>query len=222
MLAFYAGVKPHVLLLSQAINFPCEVRQTAPKPGILAPIEPDAVLTVGRSSAFDNRDILLAEYDMKLYHFTVIENLFLISMRGLKPRIHRAGTSEDAAHMTMGQPVVWLTRQKSNLATDTDIARLRMQGVLDCKVGDFMFGGDQRLTVNIERHNNQLMRYADFLRTTDIVVADPDNSETFWTGRDVLNSGTLPQSALNDWWVYFGTIAPHKMGANRRARAPGH
>ena len=148
---------------------------------------------------------------MKLYHFTVIENLFLISMRGLEPRIHRAGTSEDAACMTMGQPAVWLTRQKSNLATDTDIARLRMQGMLDFKVGDFMFGGDQRLTVKIERHNKRLMRYADFLRTTDIAVAHPDNPETFRTGRDVLNSGTLSQSALNDWWVYFGTIAPHKI-----------
>ena len=51
--------------------------------------------------------------EMKLYHFTVIENLVPISWNGLKPdALGERGTPH------AGHPVVWLTRQKSNAATE--------------------------------------------------------------------------------------------------------
>ena len=59
---------------------------------------------------------------MKLYHFTTPENLLLIHLRGLEPGIHQQRT--DPGRMdwqTMGQPVVWLTTQESNRATQADV-----------------------------------------------------------------------------------------------------
>lgn len=42
---------------------------------------------------------------MKLYHFTTVENLWRISIIGLEPQV-----KADNAQMTLGVPVVWLTR----------------------------------------------------------------------------------------------------------------
>jgi hypothetical protein len=153
---------------------------------------------------------------MILYHYTIPENLFLISQSGLKPHIHREGKEDDAHYMTMGQPVVWLTRQESNLVTEADIAHYRARGLGESdlrEVGDFMFGGPVRLSVNIERYNKRLIQFAKFLRTTDLVAIHRINSEKQVTGLDMLRvfENILTQDSLTQWWLYCGTIPPHKI-----------
>ena len=57
---------------------------------------------------------------MRLHHFTGPENLFLISLRGLEPDI-----KEYNAWQTLGQQVVWLTRQETNRATAAEVEHWR-------------------------------------------------------------------------------------------------
>jgi hypothetical protein len=79
---------------------------------------------------------------MRLHHFTGPENLFLISLRGLEPSM-----KENNAWQTLGQRVVWLTREETNSATATDVERYRPSwnedGSDPCprKPGDPLFGG---------------------------------------------------------------------------------
>ena len=118
---------------------------------------------------------------MKLYHFTTTENLWLISLRGLEPY-----ASDNNVFMTMGEPVVWLTRQETNVMTAEHAGHPDFD---DMKIGEPMFGGPVRLTVNIERHNKRLQRYPDFcgrvgLRTGSRARSSPaalTSSETFRT-----------------------------------------
>lgn len=108
---------------------------------------------------------------MRLHHFTDPENLFLISLRGLEPSV-----KEESAWQTLGQRVVWLTREETNRATVADVERHRPfwkddeEGNYPRNVGDPMYGASAdtretvRLTVNIERHNKKLVKYTDWLR----------------------------------------------------------
>ena len=122
--------------------------------------------------------------EMKLYHFTVIENLVLISWNGLKPDPLR-GTRH------AGHPVVWLTRQKSNAATAADVEHFARPGVPEAVLGAPLFGGPERMTVNLERHDRKLVRYAE-------IASEFEKS-----------CMRLPY--LMSWWVYFGHIPPSKI-----------
>jgi hypothetical protein len=85
---------------------------------------------------------------MKLYHFTVIENLVLISWKGLKPdALGERGTRH------AGHPVVWLTRQKSNAAMAADVEHFARPGAPEAVLGAPLFGGPERMTVNLERRD---------------------------------------------------------------------
>ncbi len=120
---------------------------------------------------------------MILYHFTHPGNVMLISRQGLQP-----GASEDTLLMTDGAPVVWLTRQESNIATASEVADMAKVG-MDYKEGAMMFGGAARLTVRLEPQK-RLQRYCDL---PSVKVA------------------ALTPAVLNDWYVYFGTIPPSKI-----------
>jgi hypothetical protein len=56
---------------------------------------------------------------MRLYHFTHPGTYLRIAAEGLVPSV-----SEDDEHMTRGLPVVWLTRQESNVADVHHIAHM--------------------------------------------------------------------------------------------------
>ena len=93
---------------------------------------------------------------MKLYHFTAPENLFLIHLHGLEPGIHQQRTDPGGMDwQTMGQPVVWLTTQESNRATQADVDHYKPRHLIESNVGDTMFGGPVRLAVNVERTNQE-------------------------------------------------------------------
>jgi hypothetical protein len=129
---------------------------------------------------------------MRLYHFTHPGTYLRIAAEGLVPSV-----SEDDEHMTRGLPVVWLTRQESNVADVHHIAHMvKVRGCADRKPGDLMFGGAARLTVNLSRHDKRLVRYADFLRNAGML--------DFFSSR-------LFQEALTSWWLYFGIIPPEKV-----------
>jgi hypothetical protein len=128
---------------------------------------------------------------MNLYHFTPAGRAPLIAQSGL-----RAGADNDP-EMTCGLPVVWLTRQESNVCTQADIDHMQwVCGHVDRKVGDRMYGGPARLTVRIERHNRRLVNYGQFLR-------DVGMYQHF--------APLLTPAALTQWYVYLGDIAPHKI-----------
>lgn len=121
---------------------------------------------------------------MNLYHFTTPENALLIGMgAGLTPGIHKEGTAHSAEMMTMGQPVVWLTQEETNLAKAADVAHWAeaiedweargIEGGKNKKTGEPRYGGPVRCQVFIERHNRKLMRWPDFMRTTTLIGTIP-------------------------------------------------
>jgi hypothetical protein len=129
---------------------------------------------------------------MIFYHFTDPTNLFRISLNGLVP-----GARQNTAFMTGNVPVVWLTRDDSNIARADDIEFIRRHSDMKIKEGDLLFGGNARLVVNLQRHDKRLFRYLDYLGSNGADVAKI---------RQVLF-----QRALTSWWVYTGLIPPSKI-----------
>jgi hypothetical protein len=130
---------------------------------------------------------------MKLFHYTNPRNYLRIAASGITPH-----ASDENAYMTGGVPVVWLTQQASNVATAEYLALMvKSYGEVMAKrkVGELMFGGTARLTVNLPRHDKRLVRYLDFLREPDMAA---------------IREGLLPE-ALRSWWVYLGTIPPRRI-----------
>ena len=126
---------------------------------------------------------------MKLYHFTTTQNLLLVSWNGLKP-------GANAAWQT-GRPCVWLTRQESNVATAADVERCAGFGV-EWEIGAPVFGGPERVTVHLERHDRKLVPYRD-VATAEARLMGP--------------------YARSSWWVYFGDIPPSKIAPITIAQA---
>jgi hypothetical protein len=123
---------------------------------------------------------------MILYHFTSPANAFRIAEQGLQP----CGSDETLA--MVGEPVVWLTRQPSNIATAADVAHMRklFGDANGAKEGALLFGGTARLTVSLEPQT-RLVRYRDIINPEYAHVLTPD--------------------ALANWYAYFGTIPPRKI-----------
>jgi len=153
-----------------------------------------------------------ASLAMKLYHFTTPKNLLPIHLHGLKPVSNQQRTDPgDSDWQTMGQPVVWLTTQESNGATQAEIDHYKLH--LECNVGDTMFGGPVRLAVDVQRHDKRLVKYTTFLENTTLVEIHPETGDPLCTGRDVLKRlrASMAPGVLDRWWIYFGTIAPRKI-----------
>ena len=92
--------------------------------------------------------------------------------------------------------MVWLTRQQSNIVTAADVAHMEKLGCLDRKEGDLNFGGNARLTVNLQPQK-RLMRYRDFLQVT---------------GGDLDALGMiLTPTAMAQWYVYLDVIPPRRI-----------
>ena len=128
---------------------------------------------------------------MILYHFTHPGTVLRIAAEGLKPN-----DDDDAAYlMSGGLPVVWLTRQQSNVMTAADVAYMHRMEVGDRTEGDLIFGGKARLTVRLEPQK-RLVKYRDFLRDGGAPLVDP---------------ARLTQTALTQWYVYLGVIPPRKI-----------
>jgi hypothetical protein len=135
---------------------------------------------------------------MRLYHFTTPKRPFLIFACGLLPYIHREGLPNDAGYLTGGQPVVWLTRQETNVATAADIARCKKYAPNhDITLGKGCFGGPVRLTLNLAHHDKRLVRYGEWFRAN---VRDADAV-----------ARRLGQAALTSWYIYFGIIPPKRI-----------
>jgi hypothetical protein len=118
---------------------------------------------------------------MLLYHYTLAANVLRIAGQGLK-----AAAGEENGFISGGIPVVWLTEQESNIATEADKAAWRFPEELH--VGKPMFGGSARLEVRLERHDPRLIRYFKFVRKLRL---------------DLDVSGFLH---AKKWWVYRGDI----------------
>jgi hypothetical protein len=133
-----------------------------------------------------------------LYHYTNKQNRLLISWQGLKAHV-----KDNERYMTLGKPVVWLTKESSApLMTQWDIDHfnnhLTREDIKDSWLDKFEVGAalwpdrTERVTVDISRASSRLVFYADFLRKHHIE----------WE---------LSASALTNWYVYFGNIAPQKL-----------
>ncbi|MCK1367233.1 hypothetical protein [Bradyrhizobium sp. 62] len=129
---------------------------------------------------------------MIFHHFTHPGTALIVAGAGLKPQLKASN-----AHMTDGLPVVWLTRQHSNVATKADVDHCKRFGV-DKKEGDLMYGGTARITVRAERHNRRLMRYGHFLEKAGLERIAPQ----------------IMPYALDQWYVYLGDIAAKNVDAS--------
>ena len=128
---------------------------------------------------------------MILYHFTHPGTVLRIAKEGLKPVAR-----PDNAFMTGGVPVVWLTRQPSNIVTAADVAHMQTHDCVDRNEGDLIFGGNARLTVELQPQK-RLVRYRDFLKAN---------------GGDMVALGTiLTPTALTQWYVYLGVIRARRI-----------
>lgn len=128
---------------------------------------------------------------MILYHFTHPGTVLRIAAEGLKP-----DARPENAFMTGGVPVVWLTRQPSNIVTAADVTHMQKHDCLDRNEGDLLFGGTARVTVELQPQK-RLVRYRDFLKAS---------------GCDMAALGTfLTPTALTQWYVYLGDISPRKI-----------
>jgi hypothetical protein len=113
---------------------------------------------------------------MILYHYTNPENALLI-------------------------PVVWLTKEESNLATEANAKAYAEIGCNDLvAVGKPQYGGPVRCVVKVER-SKHVMRYVEFLQTTNVVLTNTDTGDL--TGRDVLRKykELSDVAALSSWWI---------------------
>jgi hypothetical protein len=129
---------------------------------------------------------------MRLFHYTHPSLYLFIAGDGLLPHC-----KELNAPMTGGVPVVWLTREVSNHATAASIAGIvKLFGEsFEQKVGEPMYGGTARLAVHLDRADQKLMRYADFLQKTGSAAT----------------LKMLSQAARTSWWIYLGVIPPSKI-----------
>jgi len=128
---------------------------------------------------------------MQLFHYTHPSLYLHIAYQGLLPHC-----KELNAPMTGGTPVVWLTRETSNLTTAKDVEHyVKVFGSCDRKVGEPMYGDTARLTVSLERSDRKLIGYPDFLHQTGSAA--------------ILKM--LPLAARTSWWIYLGAIPPHKI-----------
>jgi hypothetical protein len=141
-----------------------------------------------------------------LYHYTDKQSRLLISWTGLE-----AYVKDNERHMTLGTPVVWLTKESSlPIITQADIdhyqqrhsdrmdeyIKARREGGVPWEVGQpILVGRTERVVVDISRSSKRLVFYKDFLRK------HKHNILLEW----------LPPSALKNWYVYFGDIAPAKL-----------
>lgn len=118
----------------------------------------------------------------------------MIAVQGLKP-----SASDDNAFMTGGLPVVWLTRQQSNITTAAQASHFKKLGIdmPGCKEGDGTFGGNARLTVRLEPQK-RLMKYSDFLRRNMPAAVEPSRK-------------SLTPDAWANWYIFLGTIPPHRI-----------
>jgi hypothetical protein len=125
---------------------------------------------------------------MRLFHYTHPSRCLLIAMHGLSPQCR-----EENALMTGGLPVVWLTKERSNVVSPEHVQQLAVLGVV-AKVGEPMYGGSARLEVHLDR-SDKLLRYADFVQKTKCI-----------------SPAKLFRTALTaSWWVHLDVIPPHKI-----------
>jgi hypothetical protein len=143
---------------------------------------------------------------LRLYHYTYLKNLFGISVAGLTPCKH----DPPLDIMTMGQPVVWLTSQETIKPTQADLDYMDEQDAEAFREQMFV-GRDTRLTVNLSTMSKRLVHYHTWLRTTKLAAITNDPDAPPFTGKDFLKLCSLPPSAREHWWVYFGTIKPARI-----------
>jgi hypothetical protein len=128
---------------------------------------------------------------MLFYHYTCPTNVMLIAEQGLLP-----DASDDNGFMTDNMPVVWLTRQQTNITTAAQAAHYKKLGVdmPGTKEGDETFGGAARLNVRLEPQK-RLMKYSDFLRKNVPAAVAATRAH-------------LTPTAWENWYVFLGII-PH-------------
>jgi hypothetical protein len=139
---------------------------------------------------------------MILYHFTWAQNLPSLLEHGIRP------SQPDI--QSMEQPVVWLTAAETTELSEADIEWLLVQQkkgtftaeqVDEYKERGMFWHFDCRITVRLEQ-SKRLLHYASWLECqTDPIIAQH--------ARILLETNS--PSALVNFYVYFGTIQPHRI-----------
>ena len=103
-----------------------------------------------------------------------------------------------------------MTRQANDETKAADIAYLKASDHpedLELFSEEHAIAQRPRLTVNLSNVGKRLCHYQTWMQKTKITAAH--DSGTVPTGADVLKLHQLPSIA--DWFIYFGTVPPHKI-----------
>jgi hypothetical protein len=143
-----------------------------------------------------------------LHHFTMAKHLPSIFAQGILP--------SSAEYLTLAgsaaRPIVWLTTAETMDLSAIDIEWLlyqqkrgtfTAQEVEDHKVRGMVTGRDCRITVRLER-SKRLLHYASWLGWQTCPTVVP-------RAKAILEM--LGPSAREHWFIYVGTIQPHRINA---------
>jgi hypothetical protein len=123
---------------------------------------------------------------MILHHYTDSENAAGIREHGLIPHaVPRAARDYEPAAQARcganGQPIVWLTANAVDYVVQT-----------------------VRVSVKLEANSKRLVHYATWARkhipNFNAVLIDA-----------AMNGGSVAAEAIDDWYIYFGTIPPKRI-----------
>ena len=151
---------------------------------------------------------------MRLYHFTNPANFIGIAAEGLTPNV-----KPKSALMTFGQPVVWLTTNKSNKVTEAEVAHLSVYAPDDRRaVGDFNFGS-HRITVNFSRTSKRLAHWSTWMRKHSRVIVDKNGAASANDAGELLSTEDCDSQSHDtgrvlNWYIHFGPIPPDKIELN--------
>jgi hypothetical protein len=137
-----------------------------------------------------------------LYHFTDMENVEAIQREGLLAYQH-----EDGYHSLVGKgpPVVYLTAIPTIETTDAETERTLRDAPPVLSKRWFRAGHNKpiaRFTIQLPSRDRKLKQYGTWLRANHHRIDGLPNPD---------DDDLLLRNAMNEWWLYFGDIAPSRI-----------
>jgi hypothetical protein len=139
-----------------------------------------------------------------LHHLTLAKHLPSIFAQGILP--------QSVDYLTLARPIVWLTTAETMELAADDIEWLlwgKKRGTFTAQEAEtfkecgMVTGRDCRITVRLE-HSKRLLHYASWLEWQTCPTVVPH-------AKYILEM--LGPSARKHWFIYVGTIQPHRIDA---------
>jgi hypothetical protein len=148
-------------------------------------------------------DAEVREQAMILYHFTPMDRVEAIKRDGLRAKL-QAMLNSSTMLGTYYKPAVYLTDKPTTAETATGMELYRQLST-EVPIASkrwLRFDTDEplaRFTIRLPSHDRKLKQYGPWLRANYYRIdglPDPDIANLYL------------KRAMNEWWLYFGDIAP--------------